>query len=160
MVLSSLLKPSCVIVHMHARDRVGVLRELAGNLARQGPLDEDSLFALLTNREEEGSTSLGGGLVIPHCFANGIPHPLVCLGRSLAGINFGAADGRPARYFVGLVSPLHRAQTHCRLVASIATLFHTPYFKHDLLDATSREEILRVINDAEATANHPPARAA
>jgi hypothetical protein len=42
----------------------------------------------------------------------------------------------------------------------VSGLFHTPYFKRDLLDATSREEILRVVADAEATSDTPPARAA
>jgi mannitol/fructose-specific phosphotransferase system IIA component (Ntr-type) len=160
MVLSSLVRPNNIIANLRSHDRLGALRELASNLARQGDLEENAVFEMLLSREEEGSTGVGGGLAIPHCFVSGIAHPIVCVARSLAGIEFGGFDGRPARYFVGLVSPVHRPRTHARLVAGVANLFHTPYFKHDLFGATTREEILQVISGAEARPDQGPARAA
>jgi mannitol/fructose-specific phosphotransferase system IIA component (Ntr-type) len=160
MILSRLLRPDSVITDLRSRDRDGVLRELAANLAHQSELDQESLFPLFTSRESEGSTGVWGGLALPHCFTPLVRQPVACVARSRMGVDFGSIDGRPSRFFVGLVSPLQQAYLHPQFAAHIKALFHTPYFKHTLLQATSGIQILNEIYDAEAEAHHPPSRAA
>lgn len=121
MRLGSLIRPDLIFPDLPAADRAGVLRALAERLAGRGvAADAGALFARLWEREQLGSTAVGGGIAIPHCKVDGLKTGVVALGRLQEGVDFGAADGAPVRLFFLVVSPSQSPAEHLQILAAIS----------------------------------------
>jgi mannitol/fructose-specific phosphotransferase system IIA component (Ntr-type) len=119
--LGQLIRPDLIFPDLPAADRAQVLRGLAGRIAGQGLVDDaDVLFARLWEREQLGSTAIGGGIAIPHCKVDGLKSGIVALGRAVEGVDFGAADGQPVRLFFVVISPSQSPAEHLQILAAIS----------------------------------------
>src|ERR1700761_147573 len=101
-VVGTLIRRELVFPDLPATDRGGVLRALADRVAASGQsglASGDRLFQALWEREQLGSTGLGGGVAIPHCKLRGLGHGMVALGLARPGIAFDAPDGAPVALF-------------------------------------------------------------
>ncbi len=123
MKIHALLDDDLVLPRLEARDRAGVLRELAARLeTRHASALDGGLLDKLLKREELGTTAIGKGVAVPHCRAKGIKSPALLLGLSEQGVAFAAVDGRPSHVFFLLVSPEDNPGAGLRLLAAIAGL--------------------------------------
>lgn len=121
MRLGSLIRPDLIFPDLPAGDRAEVLRALAGRLAERGLVsDAGTLFDKLWEREQLGSTALGGGIAIPHCKLDRLKSGVVALGRVQEGVDFGAADGQPVRLFFLVISPSQSPAEHLQILAAIS----------------------------------------
>jgi fructose-specific phosphotransferase system IIA component len=119
--LGSLIRPDLIFPDLPAGDRAEVLRALAGRLAERGLVsDAGTLFDKLWEREQLGSTALGGGIAIPHCKLDRLKSGVVALGRVQEGVDFGAADGQPVRLFFLVISPSQSPAEHLQILAAIS----------------------------------------
>ena len=67
MDLASLAKPQLIFSDVEAKSRDDALRTLTERICRVlGLSDSDAVLAALQEREELGSTAVGGGMAIPH----------------------------------------------------------------------------------------------
>ena len=149
--LHALLDETLVLPRLAARDREGVLREMAGTLAGRhaGRLDE-ALIDKLLKREELGTTAIGKGVAVPHCRAAGIKSPLLLLGLSRDGVPFAAMDGKLSHAFFLLVSPEDNPAAGLRLLAAIAALTRTSRgLSSKLLKAPTPADVLEVLRAEE-----------
>ena len=152
MRLSEILEENSIIPELKAKDKKGVLEELAGALTNHQPsLDKNALVKVLLERERLGSTGIGDGVAIPHGKFRGLKNPIISFGRSLKGLDFESMDGEPAFLFFLLVAPEHSASIHLKALAKIAKILKNSSFRKILLEAPTRAEIYRVIiqNDEE-----------
>ena len=121
MHLGSLIRPDLIFPDLPAADRAEVLRTFAGHLAGHGLVnDAEALFDKLWEREQLGSTAIGGGIAIPHCKVDRLKSGVVSLGRVSAGVDFGAADGQPVRLFFLVISPSQSPAEHLQILAAIS----------------------------------------
>lgn len=121
MRLGSLIRPDLIFPDLPAGDRPQVLRALAGRLAGRGLVqDADDLFDKLWEREQLGTTAIGGGIAIPHCKVDRLKSGVVALGRAEEGVDFGAADGQPVRLFFLVISPSQSPAEHLQILAAIS----------------------------------------
>lgn len=151
MKLHALLDEDLILTRLQARDRAGILREMAGTLTalRAGELDADLLDKLL-KREELGTTAIGHGVAVPHCRAKGLKTPALLLGLSREGIPFEAVDGKLSHVFFLLVSPEDNPGSGLRLLAAIAALTRTSRsLASKLLKASTPADVLRVLRAEE-----------
>jgi nitrogen PTS system EIIA component len=119
--LGALVRPDLIFPDLPATDRVEVLRAFAERLAGSGLVDDaDALFDKLREREQLGSTAIGGGIAIPHCKVDRLKSGVVSLGRVLEGVDFGAADGQPVRLFFLVISPSQSPAEHLQSLAAIS----------------------------------------
>ncbi|MCJ7593195.1 MAG: PTS sugar transporter subunit IIA, partial [Desulfobacterales bacterium] len=95
-----------IIPDLKAKDKKGVLEELADAIASHEPsLDKNSLVKVLLERERLGSTGIGDGVAIPHGKFPAVTQPIISFGRSRKGLDFDSMDGEPAFLFFLLVAP-------------------------------------------------------
>lgn len=121
MRLGSLTRPDLVFPDLRASDREGVLRAFAEGIAESGlARDARMLEQKLVEREQLGSTGIGGGIAIPHCKIDGLQGGLVAVGRAPEGVDFGAADGQPVRLFFLVLSPSQSPAEHLQALAAIS----------------------------------------
>ena len=121
MRLGALIRPELIFPDLPAADRAQVLRTLAGRVAERGLVtDANTLFDKLWEREQLGSTAIGGGIAIPHCKLDRLTGGVVCLGRVTEGVDFGAPDGQPVRLFFLVISPSQSPAEHLQILAAIS----------------------------------------
>jgi PTS system nitrogen regulatory IIA component len=151
MKLHALLDDGLVLPRLEARDRTGVLREMAARLeARHAPGLDDSLLDKLLKREELGTTAIGKGVAVPHCRAKGLKAPALLLGLSPDGVAFDAVDGKPSHVFFLLVSPEDNPGAGLRLLAAIAGLVRRSRgLSSKLIKAPTPEAIIGVLRAEE-----------
>lgn len=120
MQLASLTSPDLVFPRVTGADRSSVLRFFAERIAKHESLDSDELLSSLEEREELGSTGIGGGVAIPHCRLPGIREALLSVGIASPGVPFGATDDQPVQLFFVIVTPSSEPQQNLRLLAAIS----------------------------------------
>lgn len=146
MKLSEILEENHIIPDLKARDKKGVLEELAETIVSHEPsVDKRSLVRVLLERERLGSTGIGEGVAIPHGKFNGISHPVISFGRSRKGLDFESMDGQPAFLFFLLVAPENSASIHLKALAKIAKILKNSSFRQVLMEVHTREELYQTI---------------
>jgi len=152
MKLSEILEKDNIILDLKAKDKKGVLEELAEVMTNHEPsLDTSSLIRVLLERERLGSTGIGDGVAIPHGKFRGVTHPIVSFGRSLKGLDFESMDGQPVFLFFLLVAPENSASVHLKALAKIAKILKNGSFRKVLMEASTKKELYQIIiqNDEE-----------
>lgn len=135
-----------VLLEGRARDKPGVLRELATLLA--GPDGEaavDRVYDGLAEREKVMSTGIGHGIAIPHARLEDAPALKLALVRYPAGIDFEALDGKPVFSAFGVVGPPEGTGAHVKLLARIARLVKETGALDEVLGAEDVGSVLSVL---------------
>jgi PTS system nitrogen regulatory IIA component len=146
MQLSDIIDKNYIVSELKAKDKKGVLEELADSIVRQEPfVEKEDLVKILMDREQLGTTGIGDGVAIPHGKLNTIEGPLVSFGRSKEGLDFDSMDGQPSYLFFLLVAPDNSSGVHLQILAKIAKLLKQRAFRKELMDATGREELYQTI---------------
>ncbi|MGE0482129.1 MAG: PTS sugar transporter subunit IIA [Phycisphaerae bacterium] len=123
-LVGSLLRADGIELHLPARSRASVIRELVTVAQRTGLVyDRDGLIAAIEEREELGPTALPRGLAIPHP-RRPLPwataEPLICVGRVESGVPFCAPDRRLTDLFFLVIS--HDERDHLHVLARLSLL--------------------------------------
>jgi PTS system nitrogen regulatory IIA component len=146
MKLSEIIDEENIVPELQAKDKKGVLEELAHVLSSHEPsINKSDLVKVLLERERLGSTGIGDGVAIPHGKMNGVKNPIISFGRSRKGLDFDSMDGQPAHLFFLLVAPENSAGLHLKALAKIAKLLKSSAFRKKLIEADSRGDIYQAI---------------
>lgn len=145
MKLADYLHRGDIIPGLTAADRDGALAELAGCIARNHRVDRDALFSAVLERERLGSTGIGDGIAIPHCKLRGAETFFLGFGRSEAGIDFHALDGRPVHLMFLLLAPEDTVGAHLKMLARISRILKSPATRRSLLEAADAAAIYHII---------------
>ena len=106
MRLSEFLDEKNIVPELKARDKNGVLDELAEVVSSNDPLiEKGELIKVLVERERLGTTGIGDGVAIPHGKLSCLTRPVVAFARSLQNLDFDSMDGKPAHLFFLLAAP-------------------------------------------------------
>ncbi len=151
MKLHSLLDEDLVLPRLEARDRDGILREMAQGLeSKHKAVFGGGLLHELQKREELGTTAIGRGVAIPHCRVKGLKSPVLLLGLSKEGVHFEAVDGKSSHVFFLLVSPEDNPGAGLRLLAAIAALTReSRTLASKLLKAATAADVLKTLRAEE-----------
>ncbi|MBU1207754.1 MAG: PTS sugar transporter subunit IIA [Proteobacteria bacterium] len=142
MKILDILDKRMIIPQLASTNKEGVLRELIRAIAQvEKQVDENRLMEILLERESLGSTGIGEGVAIPHGKSKDAKRLLASFGRSLAGMDFQAMDGKPTHLFFLLVAPENSAGTHLKALARISRLMKDNVFRKRLMEVNSGEEI-------------------
>jgi PTS system nitrogen regulatory IIA component len=132
-------------------DKREVIRALVPLLRLPPDVDPEFVCAALMARENVGSTSLGGGIAIPHP-RNPVVLPLKSPRIALAFIeepvDFGAPDGKPVFALFALFSPTVRVHLH--LLARLTYLIRDEKVRRVLERRAPADEVLAVVRAQEA----------
>jgi PTS system nitrogen regulatory IIA component len=150
MKIVEFLRSDCVIHDLTGRTGQAVLSELCRPLAQAQKVDAQRLLETLLEREKLGSTGIGDGVAIPHGKVAGLPALSASFGRSTAGIDFRAIDGRPTNLFFALFAPENSAGAHLKALARISRIFKNGSFRESILRAGNAAEIYRLIELEDA----------
>jgi len=141
-----------ISVKLKAKDRKGVVRELAQGLLDAKQLGSDQLDGIvkaILKREKLGSTGMGHGIAIPHTKYPGVPQTTGTVAVSQGGVDFGSLDGEPVYVFFLLVSPSETPDNHVRALEKIARLVRDGTFCRFARQAKRISEIKQLLVEAD-----------
>lgn len=142
MMLTDYIKEDRIITDFKAADKREALERLCDYVARLDHLPKAEILQVVLEREETGSTGLGGGVALPHGKSPLVTSPVLILALAPAGVDFDSLDGRPVQLFVLLLSPRDGdGREHLQLLARLGGLFKSPAAVLEILKAASPAEV-------------------
>jgi PTS system fructose-specific IIC component len=140
-------------------DKNSVIRRLAELVAAAGrATSADGLYADVMAREAQAATGLPGGIAIPHCRSAAVTQASLGFARLDPEVDFGAPDG-PADLVFLIAAPAEGDTDHLTLLTALARALVRPEFVASLRAATSKEEIVRLVDEVVSPAPAAPAAA-
>ena len=143
MKVSDFLSAADVTIEAAFADKKKLLEELARRAAAAVDLDPALVHAELENREELGSTGMGGGVAIPHARFHRLRTPFGMLVRLKKPIAFEAVDGKPVDTIALLLLPDAREGERLGALACIARKLRDPTVMMALRKARDGADIHR-----------------
>jgi PTS system nitrogen regulatory IIA component len=146
MKLLDFLQQDAIVPELSAKDKAGVLQELAQVLVANGTVASgQAAVQVLKEREKLGSTGIGEGIAIPHGKLKELAQVVAVFGRSVRGVEFDSMDGAPVHLFFLLLAPENSASTHLKALARISRLLKDRLFREELLQGASRDDLFEII---------------
>lgn len=150
MRITEFLVPQAINLDLKAQTKKDVLLELLQPLQQAGKIsDAKKMVEVLLEREELGSTGIGGRIAIPHGKAAQVKDLAASFGVSQAGVAFDALDGEPVHLFVALVAPDGSAGLHLKALARISSLLKAKPLRKALQEAGDADSVLKLIEAEE-----------
>jgi nitrogen PTS system EIIA component len=149
MKITEVLYKETILVDLKANDKKGVLEELSKPVSRIAGIKQQDLVRVLLEREQLGSTGIGGGIGIPHGKLKNLDNLVLGFGLSRKGIDFDSMDRRPTHIFFLLVTPENSTGLHLKVLARISRLLKNEDFKEKLLQISDAEEFLNEIEQVD-----------
>lgn len=150
MLLEQYLRTEYIDSNLSAKTKVEALTELVNKLIQGGlELDLSLIVKILMQRENLGSTGIGDGVAIPHGKTSTVEDLVVAIGRSVKGIDYDSADGKPVHLLFLLLAPENSAGQYLKVLAKISKMLKIEYFRDMLLTAKSSEDLYEIIVDQE-----------
>ena len=107
-----------------------------GNVASPAELVQEVM-----RRENEGSTAIGGVLVIPHARFQGVGEVRIALATLESPVDIPSEDGRPVDIVILLVGPEGDPRQMLRVLARLAHLVRRESFLQGLREAETTEAL-------------------
>lgn len=151
MKIVDLIRREMIVPTLAAKDKRGILEELAAHVASQNAkIDRANLARVLIEREGLASTAIGEGVAIPHGKLAAVGEIVACLGRAPGGVDFDSMDGQPTFLFFVLIAPENSTGAHLKALARISRVFKDAEFRRRLLAAPDAEAMYRVVAEEDA----------
>lgn len=143
------LSPDRVLDIAGSPDRHQAVALLAEAACTGFPREIHDLFIeAVHQREQVGSTAIGGGVAIPHARLRGLDACRIAIGRCPAGIDFAAPDRQPVHLLVMLATRDSDHLEHLRLLATLAALLRQEAAVRRVLDASGPMAVLAALRPA------------
>jgi PTS system fructose-specific IIC component len=150
MRLKNLLQPELIKLELSEQTKPAVLEELINLMMAANRLtDKETFTKAVLDREAQRSSGIGRGVAIPHARNEAIAQPSIALGRSRTGIDFEALDQAPVHLVFLLATPLNAGADHLKALARLARILRLPHCRQAIIDAESKDEIIKLIEEAE-----------
>lgn len=149
MKILDVLQKDAILVGLKSQDKKGVIEELVTPVARIAGVNHEDLVRVLMEREQLGTTGIGGGIGIPHGKLKSLKTLVLGFGLSRKGVDFESIDGRLVHIFFLLITPENSTGIHLKLLAQISKILKNDTFKEKVLNAADSDEIIAIIQEED-----------
>ena len=142
------------IPELKATTKDAALAEMVNRLTSTGRIKDDGiLLEMLHQRESLGSTGIGRGVAVPHGRSLAIGRLTIVLGRSTAGIDFDAMDGKPVHLvFLTVAPPQERSNLYLPVLGKIVEVVKSARIRKMLLNAADFKQLAAIISEVDEDA--------
>ena len=150
MKITDLIKKDSIDLNVEASQKEEVIKKAVELMNNNGNIiDKDEYLKLVMKREEEGSTGIGEEIAIPHGKGESISAPGVAAMVIPNGVDFNSLDGNPVKLLFLIAAPNSKENVHLEVLSRLSTLLMDEKFRKDLINAKSKDEFLKIIDQAE-----------
>lgn len=111
--------------------------------------DKEAYRKQVYAREEESTTGIGMGLAIPHGKCDAVDAPGLAAMVVKDGVDFDSLDGEPANLLFLIAAPNTEDNVHLSVLSKLSVMLLNEQFSENLKNATSVEEFLEIIDQAD-----------
>lgn len=115
----------------------------------------DHVVKIFLEREQLVSTAIGNAVAVPHCYLDSLTEPQIVFVRLKHGINLGAPDGTPTRFFFFLLGSSGRASEHLDALSLIARVMSDGEFRYELGEAQNPTALRHALEHTIARTSPP-----
>lgn len=126
-----------------AIDILTALHEKAGNLNDPAQYKADILA-----REAQGTTAIGEGIAVPHAKSAAVKAPALAAITVPGGADYGAPDSKPVKLLF-MIAAATDGDAHLEILSRLMVMLMEPAFSKSLMEASSKEEFLHLIDQKE-----------
>lgn len=155
MKIIDLLDDRSILLDGRVADKKAALDQMVELMDASGKLrDKETYRQGVYAREQEGSTGIGEGIVIPHCKSDAVIKPGLAAMVVKDGVEFESLDGQPAHLFFLIAAPNTEDNVHLDVLSRLSVLLMDEDFTNKLRQATSVSEFKQIIEDAEKSSEN------
>jgi fructose PTS system EIIBC or EIIC component len=151
--LLDFLSEQHIVVGLQGKSKREIVETLADRLVSTAdlPFEKDELITQVLAREEEESTCLGEGFMIPHAILPDGEEVVGVLGISSEGIDLDAPDGRLVHAVVLLATPETEHGRHLEILAAFAAaITRDPNLREQLYHARNAAHAYQILHADDA----------
>jgi mannitol/fructose-specific phosphotransferase system IIA component (Ntr-type) len=150
------LKPDQVIFNLKATDKIQALEELLDVLVKLKYIkNKKPVLTRIIDRERLVTTAIGHGIALPHARLDTGCDIAVVVGRSLAGIDFEAVDGKKVHLIILIVWNPTIPGLFNHLFAGLAQFLIKPAFREKIFSSKNKKELYKILCEIELTLLSP-----
>ncbi|HQF44139.1 MAG TPA: PTS sugar transporter subunit IIA [Ignavibacteriaceae bacterium] len=150
MKVSDLLKPEFIIPHLTGETKEEVINKLIDLFKNDERVEDlEKVRSAVLEREKIMSTGVGKGFAIPHGKTNAVNEIIGAFGRIDEGIDYDSLDGNSVQLIFLLVGKDNLISTHIKLLSRISRLMNKDDFRHRLIEANNKEDIIKLFTEEE-----------
>lgn len=149
--LESLISEELIELDQEFNSKIDAIEHLLQLIDEKGQVtDKDEALEALKEREAEATTGVGKGIGIPHAKTDAVEQPTVAFIRADEGVDFDAADDKPARLLFMLLFPADSDEEYLDLLSTISRSLIHDEVREALLEADSKEKVMNIIEEEVA----------
>ena len=135
--------PGSVIWALKSTDKYDAIREVVSKaraFAKVPGLEVDEFAELVIRREKLQSTGFGHGVAVAHGRTERVSEPVIALGVSREGIEFGAVDGEPVHLLFIVANHPDHQMNYLRILSSLVAMVREKRFREEILTCRRADE--------------------
>lgn len=157
MRITDLLRPESVELHTSAANKEAAIDKLIGLHVAGGNLaDAEAYKQAILAREAKSSTAIEAGIAVPHAKSEAVKRPGLAAMTLDTGVDYGAMDNKPSDLFFMIAAPMD-GNLHLEILSRLMVLLMNGDFTAKLRAATTVEEFMKAIDEAEGAKYGEPA---
>jgi mannitol/fructose-specific phosphotransferase system IIA component (Ntr-type) len=150
MTLEKIITGNRVKIGISDLDKWTVIEDLADLIAAGDEgADKEALLRDTLDREEKGSTGIGGGIAIPHARTTGVTDLVGALGISQSGVDFESEDSQPCHLIFLILAPPGESTRYLRALSAVACIGRDEALISRITAATSPEDVMSILREVE-----------
>jgi PTS system nitrogen regulatory IIA component len=147
MKISDILNVADVITLDDISSKRELLQNLTTQAAKTANVDGRTLFDVVLERENLGTTAFGKGTALPHGRIPELNKIQTVFAKVNGGADFDAADGQKVDLVFMLLSPENSGADHLMALAEMSKLIKNESTCSKLRKATSSSEIYKILTE-------------
>lgn len=150
MKITDLIKKDSIDLNVEASNKEEIIKKAVELMNKNGNIsNKEKYLKLVMKREEEGSTGIGEEIAIPHGKGDSISAPGLAAMVIPDGVDFESLDGKPVKLLFLIAAPNNKENVHLDVLSRLSTLLMDEKFREQLLQAKSKDEFLKIIDQTE-----------
>ena len=150
MKITELLDINSIDLNTQISNKEEAIDHLVNLLDQSGKLNDKEIYKeSVLNREKQSTTGIGDGVAIPHGQSEGVKTAGLSAMVVKEGLDFKSLDGQPTYLFFMIGAPKDSEGAHLQALAQLSTLLMEEDFRNALINASSKEEFLQLIDAKE-----------
>jgi nitrogen PTS system EIIA component len=145
MVIGGMLSRSGVAARVNVNSKRQALTTVAEVAARATGLKAEDILVALAERENAGSTGVGGGVALPHAHMKGVERLTAVFLRLEEPVTFDAVDGRPVDLIFALLAPEEAGAEHLQALAKVSRLLRQRELREQLRQTQTPDAIYALL---------------
>lgn len=147
MKISDIMTENNVVFGIKTNNKRQLLQDLAHKASEITGIDERTIFDIVLERENLGSTGFGSGTALPHGRIPDLDKVYGFFAKLASPLEFESVDGKPVDLVFLLLSPEGSGADHLTALAQISRILKDESTCEKLRQADSSEKIYSLLNN-------------